>query len=350
MKRRTLSSCMMAVVFVLSLTICSWATDYPSTVMIGQGATKDEAIQDAIRNAVESATGVFVYSASEVKEFRLVKDQIVTASRGYVKDFKVLEESKSDGVFFVKLNVSVDTAAIKSVIKRDMKTTTYDDVLKDYASISSIAERNKKYAEILKSISSRPLDELYKVDFSGYEILNAGTTSADVVLKFRIAPNSFLWDTYYEVVRQIGNSHSRYANENHIIINYNIYKNKYKVEYTIIGERIYFHEEFNDHTIKPRWVAMVFELPEGVFRLKPFRVYDNYIDKRYAGWDEIEIRVQEDVGIDVEKDSHGYFMGNGGFEFKAIHTFRNIDDIKKLPSVKVSLKDVGQKTIAYKWN
>lgn len=341
----------MAVVFVLSLTICSWATDYPSVVMIGQGATKDEAIQDAIRNAVESATGVFVYSASEIRDFRLVKDQIVTASRGYVKDFKILAESKSEGVFFVKLNVSVDTAAIKSAIKRDMKTTTYEDALKDYASISSIAERNRKYAEILKSISSRPLDELYKVDFAGYEILNAGTTSADVVLKFRIAPNSFLWNTYYEVVRQIGSNHSRYASENHIIINYNIGGESDKWSFEITGERIYFHEEFNNYIIMPRQVTMICELPEGEFRLKPFRVYDKYLDKRdYPERDVIWIHLSELVYRNAGQNSVGFFMGTEGYELKLRHTFKNIDDIKKLPSVKVSLKDVGQKTIAYKWN
>lgn len=350
MKRIYLSICIIIVVFVLSITTCIWAADYGATVMVGQGATKDEAIQDAIRNAVESATGVFVYSTSEVKDFKLVKDQIITASKGYVKDFKLISESKGDGIVFVTLNVSVDTAAIKAVIKREIKTTTYEDALKDYAAISSLVERNKKYAAILKSISLRPLNELYNVNFSGYEIVSAGTKSADVILKFNIAPNSFLWDTYYETLRLIASNYGRTASDNHIIINYNIV-NKYKWGFDLAGERIYFHEDFNDYIIKPQQVAVTFELSDGIFKLQPFLIYDKYIDNRnYQEKNIIWIHQDETATIKISDDSVGYFMGNEGFEFKLRHTFKNIDDIKKITSVKVYLKDVAQKNADYKWN
>lgn len=335
-------------IHLLFFTACAWAAN--STVMTGQGTTKDEAIQDAIRNAVESATGVFVYSASEVKDFKLVRDQIVTASRGYVKDYKLLSESKGEGIVFVTLNVSVDTAAIKSVIKRDMKTTTYEDALKDYSSVASLVERNKKYAEILKSISSRPLNELYNVNFSGYEIVSAGTTSADVILKFNITPNNFLWDTYYETLRLIGSSQGNYRSDNHVIIKYSIVKER-QSGLDIAGERIYFHNDFNNYIINPRHVTVVCGLPDGEFHLKPFIIYDRYIDKRdYHDRNVIHIHLDQAVSRKVSKNTVGFFMGNEGYIFKVRHTLKNIDDIKKLPSVKVTLKDVAQKNITYKWN
>jgi len=348
--KRALSSFLISIVFLFSFSICAGATDYQSTVMTGQGTTKDEAIQDAIRNAVESATGVFVYSASEVKDFKLVKDQIVTASKGYVKDYKLLSESKGEGIVFVTLNVSVDTATIKSVIKRDMRTTTYEDALKDYASVASLVERNKKYAEILKSISSRSLNELYNVSFSGYEIVSAGTTSADVILKFNIAPNNFLWDTYYETLRLIGSNQGNYRLDNHVIIKYSIVKER-QSGLDIAGERIYFHNDFNNYIINPRYVAVVYGLPDGDFHLKPFMIYDRYIDKSdYYGRNVIPIHLNQVVSRKVSQNTVGFFMGNEGYVFKVRHTLKNIDDIKKLPSIKVFLKDVAQKNITYKWN
>ncbi|MBI3399505.1 MAG: hypothetical protein HY026_09825 [Deltaproteobacteria bacterium] len=337
---------LVALICTLTLNISAWADNYTSAIMIGSGATKDEAIQDAIRNAVETATGVFVYSTTEVSNFALVKDKIVTASKGYVKDFKVLEETKNEGIFFVKLDVSVDTASIKSVIKREIKTTTYDDALKDYATITSIVERNKKYAEILKSISSRPIDELYQVNFTGYEIVDAGTTSADVILKFRIAQNRFLWDIYYDTLKQISNNGS-YVGDNHIIINYNIVK-EHAWGFDIAGERLHLHKDFNDYIIKPRQVTIAYKLLDMSFTLKPFCLYDKYINNREDGrskW----VYVNDMASKKITKDSVGYFIGSEGFEYKVRHTIKNIEDLKKLPFVKVTLKDVAQKPIDYEF-
>lgn len=354
---------------IVSLFVVSGALAGSSTIMIGQGATKDEAVQDAIRKAVESATGVFVYSTSEVKDFTLVKDQIVTASRGYVKDFNVMQESKNEGIVFVKLNVTVDTDNIKATIKRSIETITYEDALKDYASIVSRVERNKKYAEILKSISSRPLNELYQVDFAGYEIIDAGTKSADAVLTIRIAQNRFLWDTYYKALKQVGKVQKEddfFDENNGTVIDY--HENKNCVKYRshdlskktlsasycngtdkIIGHRIIFHEDFNPYIIKPSSVTIIYMIADRKYPQNPITLYDKYIgnygrrlkitnkgDKVY------EPRRSPTVCTETEREKTqcGYYLGNDGFEYKFRHTFNNIEDIKKLPSIKATLKEI----------
>src|SRR3989338_7274939 len=81
--------------------------------IIGRGTTKEDAIQDALRNAVEKATGVFVYSTTDVENFQLVKDKIVTASRGYVKDYKITEDKKYEDIIILTVNVTVNDEAIK---------------------------------------------------------------------------------------------------------------------------------------------------------------------------------------------------------------------------------------------
>jgi len=181
---RGLKKILLVLIVILILVSHAFCSTGTSTISTGVGVTKEEAIQDALRKAVESVTGVFVYSTSEVKDFTLVRDEIVTASKGYVKEFKIISDSKVESSYFVTLNVYVDTAGIQSTISRNIKTSTYEDVIRDYAATTSVIEKNIKLLEVLKSISSRPLEELYPVQYSGYEIVDAGTKSVDVVLKF----------------------------------------------------------------------------------------------------------------------------------------------------------------------
>ena len=43
----------------------------------GQGTSKEEALRDAQRKAVEAGAGTFIYSRSETKDFMLVKDTVL---------------------------------------------------------------------------------------------------------------------------------------------------------------------------------------------------------------------------------------------------------------------------------
>ncbi|RYX98332.1 hypothetical protein EON78_05250, partial [bacterium] len=55
-----------------------------------EGSNKDaaqkKALSDAFRNAVEKGLGVYVKSQSEVQNFELKKDEILTRAEGYVTE------------------------------------------------------------------------------------------------------------------------------------------------------------------------------------------------------------------------------------------------------------------------
>ena len=87
-----------------------------SITTVGTGATRDEAIQDALRSAVERAVGIYIYSSTEVDNFKLVKDQIIASSRGYVKDYEIIKEYQKEGVFFMTLNVQVNVSSIQAAV------------------------------------------------------------------------------------------------------------------------------------------------------------------------------------------------------------------------------------------
>jgi len=62
---------------------------------IGEGHTRQEAINNGIRVAIEKALGTYIKSQTEISQGRLIYDRIVSASAGYVRNYKVLVERKT---------------------------------------------------------------------------------------------------------------------------------------------------------------------------------------------------------------------------------------------------------------
>jgi len=102
------------VLFFLS-TVC-WAIE---TTAIGEGKTRQEAINNAIRVAVEKALGTLVKSQTQVSQGKLVWDRIASASAGYVKNYDVIAEGKDpvSEQYKVKLKVDLDDHKLKSAVE-----------------------------------------------------------------------------------------------------------------------------------------------------------------------------------------------------------------------------------------
>lgn len=86
---------------------------------------KDDAVEDALRNAVEEAVGTLVSSQSLVENYQLVEDRIYSESSGYVKSYKIISKTKSADTYTVKIkakvklaNLEKDLVAIGLIIKR----------------------------------------------------------------------------------------------------------------------------------------------------------------------------------------------------------------------------------------
>jgi len=91
-------------------------------VAIGEGQTRQAAINNGIRAAVEEALGSLITSRSNVSQGKLIYDRITSASAGYVKSYTVIAEGKDPvtDVYKVKLNVVLDDYKLKNAISQFM--------------------------------------------------------------------------------------------------------------------------------------------------------------------------------------------------------------------------------------
>ena len=109
MKRKLL----LFVALIGCIGIYAQSIDNVALVVVGTGSTKEEAVNNALRSAVEQAFGVFVSANTEIVNDELVKDEIATVTSGNIKSYKELSVvSLSDSAFTVSLEAIVSTKTL----------------------------------------------------------------------------------------------------------------------------------------------------------------------------------------------------------------------------------------------
>ena len=75
-------------------------------------AAREKAIEDALRHAVEMAAGAQVVSSTEVQDFQLKLDQVLTRSSGFVRSYQIVKEGLDGDVVQVTVRAQVGLAAL----------------------------------------------------------------------------------------------------------------------------------------------------------------------------------------------------------------------------------------------
>lgn len=79
------------------------------------GSAKNQALQNAQRQAVEQGVGALIDSQTLSNNFQIIKDEIFSSSRGFVTSYQILEEgSTADNAFYeVKIRAKVSDKGIR---------------------------------------------------------------------------------------------------------------------------------------------------------------------------------------------------------------------------------------------
>ena len=103
---------------IMLLALCSFASDVSAEtkVVVAEGSSffnREDATRQAQRAAVEKAVGVFIHSETEVENFVIQKDRIMSRTQGYITRFSVLEEGAKGEEFYAKIEAVVSLDKIK---------------------------------------------------------------------------------------------------------------------------------------------------------------------------------------------------------------------------------------------
>lgn len=93
------------------------AQDITEVEAKGYGIERNDALQDALRNAIGQAAGVSISSETNVENFIVVKDAVATRTQGYINSYNIINEAKLSQGYEITVNAKVAL----SVLKADMK-------------------------------------------------------------------------------------------------------------------------------------------------------------------------------------------------------------------------------------
>ncbi len=87
------------------------ATGYGAHYPNDLARSREEALEAAFRDAVEQASGVFISTATETRNFELVRDEVLTRSEGFVRRYEVVREGLGGEVYTIVIDAEVEKAA-----------------------------------------------------------------------------------------------------------------------------------------------------------------------------------------------------------------------------------------------
>ncbi len=78
-----------------------------ATISGSADISRDQALKDALRKAVEQGVGSFVNSETRVQNFQLLSDRIYSQANGYVSSYRVINESREADLYRVTIRAKV---------------------------------------------------------------------------------------------------------------------------------------------------------------------------------------------------------------------------------------------------
>lgn len=84
--------------------------DINTVTVSGRGDSKDSAVRDALRAAVERAAGQFIHSQTETKNYQVVLDKVLSKSAGFVKRYDINKTSGPDANGIITVEITADVS------------------------------------------------------------------------------------------------------------------------------------------------------------------------------------------------------------------------------------------------
>ncbi len=178
------------VVLFLPLAIFAQST---STIEVdGKGQSKEQAMNDAFRNAVQQACGTTIKASTKVENYVTLEDAIVSNSQGYIKSHSIISEKQETNFYSVRIKalVSLDPIKLDAQTLSQFVGGIRFLVLYDSRNMSPEEVKNFEYAyeRMNEKLIENKIRYIEKSRFEAlkneaYKILGSDTSEASYVQK-----------------------------------------------------------------------------------------------------------------------------------------------------------------------
>jgi hypothetical protein len=132
---------------------------------------KDDAVEDALRNAIEQTLGTMIQSETLAQNFTLIEDNIYSKTQGYIQKYDILQQGKRDA--------QVYAVTVRALVKVSQ--------LKDDLDAISTLMRRKKMPRLMVMIDEKNIGETA----TAYHYLEADLNTAESELMNKFMDKGF---------------------------------------------------------------------------------------------------------------------------------------------------------------
>ena len=173
-------------------------------VVTGVGTDADKALQNAFSQAIEQTVGLLVDSETVVKNDQLIRDEVLTFSRGYVEKYEVVKQWQADGLHHATIQATVARDKLAEKL-RGMKIAVADTRGEPASRQFEFDAKNEEQAaEIFqKALGGSNITDLTNVEIVGKPTVKRHDNRASVHVVVALRPDQARWNEFARGLKQI---------------------------------------------------------------------------------------------------------------------------------------------------
>jgi hypothetical protein len=173
-------------------------------LVTGVGVDPEKALQDAFSRAIEQTVGVLVDAEAVVKNDQLIRDEVLTYSRGYVEKYEIVRRREDGGLHHATIRATV--ARDKLIQKLKKMKVAMQDVAGEITArqFEFDAKNEEQAAEMLKrTLTGFDMTKLTKVEIVGEPEISRDGSKANVKVSIRLSPDIPRWREFASDLRGV---------------------------------------------------------------------------------------------------------------------------------------------------
>ena len=166
----------------------------------GVAASFDEAKESAFKQAIENRIGVLVLSDREVQSYKLLKDEILTYSAGYVDDYNIISQDRAGAKWFVTVDVWVSSSKLTSRIISSKESDGKLNGKKASDTFVSYIKQKQQADRLTSKVLSGFPENAVVAKFNRTELKFDANRNAQVLIYFETSWNRSFLDSLMELL------------------------------------------------------------------------------------------------------------------------------------------------------
>jgi len=168
--------CWLVMIFFLCFNVFA-EEKIEKVIVFGVGTTSEMATKNAAKNAVKQVVGMYVVSDVEMQNRKIIKDEVLSYSNGYVKTFKMLEmKENEDGLYEIMAEVGVKISQINNKLNSlNIATKNVNINVQEFkAKVITQKDKVKDFEKMVENIVYKPLikESVYDIKITKFEQLD----------------------------------------------------------------------------------------------------------------------------------------------------------------------------------